>query len=282
MPYGDKEIVLFIGHSEDARAEAAVIRGLEEVLQGKVDLYKTPYSFDRVKFFLWDTHAAPDVGGQRAVISPIIQRANAAVFVFKKRIGETTWQELLSCIKRNIPIHTFFATAESAGITLSDHSEINDWHDLLVKRESLTKDWNNADSVSFTPQPEYTSQSHLQQIAVDRLEKTVATLLGYGSGRFRVSTEQVKPDALSYIDRDAISQYKAALRSERSEALRALSDEEFLVAQGCIRDGALTTAGKLLFTAQPKRHLPSAFVRAIKYKGSDKTTERAWTVLTHI
>jgi len=275
--FQENEIVLFIGYSKDAQQAATAVQSLEVTLQQKVDRYKRiQRRFDRVKFFMWEFDASAEVGGQNVVIDPTIERANAAIFVFNKRIGETTWKELQKCVERKIPIYTFFAASSLAGIDVNNTDELNEWMKLRQKRSSLTSDWDSSNSRSLTPQPEYTDLDSLKSLATDRMEDLLTRLFGADidiADHKRPRTAEA--NLLYVIDIDAIRNFRTQLRPERDVETRGMSDTEFLENIGCIRDGELTTTGILLFAKRPRIHLSGAWARAIKYSGNDKTAERS-------
>jgi hypothetical protein len=113
--YHDHDLVVFVGHSEDARDEAKAIKSLIDQIQGelnKLNHIVGPSSrFMVVKIFLWEYDALSEVGGQERTINPHLNRSNIAVFVFRERVGSVTWQELTACRQRDenrIPLIALF------------------------------------------------------------------------------------------------------------------------------------------------------------------------------
>ena len=77
------ELVVFVGHSDDARAEADSIKSLETALQAelksKTELVEEP-PFKSVKVWEWSRDAGGRTGGQAELIDPVIDGAHFGVF----------------------------------------------------------------------------------------------------------------------------------------------------------------------------------------------------------
>ncbi len=164
-------LVIFIGHSDDAVAEAHAIRGLEMDLQRELERWQrhaqNTLPFKTVRMWEWNYDAPPLVGGQDKVITPAVERANVAVFVFKERIGKITWEELeLSRTKPNAPISilVFFPSTEK---TAKNGVELEN------KKLELTADWNLPGSRALRPIEPYNDISHLRGIALEQLKNAI-------------------------------------------------------------------------------------------------------------
>src|SRR5262245_17884502 len=95
--YGADTLLVFVGYSADGAAAADAVVALEPDLQKELDKLRrvNPHiPFARVKVWKWANDAAAVVGGQAAVVTPELERANVAVFVFNERVGRVTWEEL--------------------------------------------------------------------------------------------------------------------------------------------------------------------------------------------
>lgn len=124
------------------------------------------------------------MGGQDAVVTPEIKRANAAVFVFNERVGEVTWQELnlVRATIPPIPVLAFFPAKPPADGRMMDEGVAELWSDLLKKKRELSKDWTDPDSKAVTPLPQYNDVKELKGIAFDRLTTELVRIAsGYAS-----------------------------------------------------------------------------------------------------
>jgi hypothetical protein len=92
------ELLIFIGYSDDASAEALAI--LELQLEIKKDfrlLLKSNGNrspFRRIRLWEWTQDSLALSSGQEAVVTPALDRAQIALFVFRDRVGKVTWEEL--------------------------------------------------------------------------------------------------------------------------------------------------------------------------------------------
>src|SRR5215212_1923347 len=98
------ELLIFVGYSDDAKEEALAIRELEPRLQRTLrqlnEVASSRAKYSLLKIFNWEYDAKLGVGGQTFAISPELEHAAVAVFVFKERIGRVTWKELTECRER--------------------------------------------------------------------------------------------------------------------------------------------------------------------------------------
>ena len=120
------------------------------------------------------------VGGQEKAITPALDRANIAIFVFKARIGQVTWEELEHSRSRKespIPVIAFFPADAPSDINMKQASDVKAWGELLDKKESLTEGWSERDGTSLTPSTDYDNVEHLKSIAFDRLKASMHRVL---------------------------------------------------------------------------------------------------------
>lgn len=298
-----QEFLIFVGHSDDASAEAQAIRELEPLLQdtlqrlNKVASPRARYS--GLKVFNWPDDAELNVGGQAAVITPHLERATVAVFVFKDRIGRVTWNELESCRNRDadkrIPIVVLFPRNMPHPESMNSLEAVEDWGELLKKKKELTKDWEEDDSRSVTPVEPYGSLEDLKGIILRRLNDIIVSLMSQRESPKRPEsprqelveaavpdTPQTNQSGLDHLtsvteyDSHAVQTYRSNMRAEARLTFPVeLTDAEFLRRAGYVNDGKLTAAGVLLFTSQPYKTIPSALIRCTKYDGINKAAARS-------
>ena len=147
-----RELIIFIGHSQDARAEAEFVYSLEPDFQRLLRQVDGPKpSWSSLRCFIWHQDAAITTGGQEASINPTLRNARIGVFIFKERIGETTWEELMFCQQHSIPVLAIFPKCCPSANRMTDSKVAKDWYELTVKKESLTTNWNRLTSDSITP-----------------------------------------------------------------------------------------------------------------------------------
>jgi len=170
-----RELLIFVGHSDDAKAEAEAIRGIEGELQRKFSALQTAANRSNLlplRVFVWESDASLEVGGQQAAISPDLEKADIGIFVFKERVGRVTWQELDRCRERRIPVLAIFPE-EPPIDRLHDPAGAQAWADLLKKHVELTSDWSDSDSRSVTPLPNYKDRDDLGRIVLQALADRV-------------------------------------------------------------------------------------------------------------
>ena len=92
------ELLIFIGHSDDASTEADAIKMLESKIEQEFRLLLKPVGdrspFKRSRVWEWRDDALSLTGGQEAVVREALDHARIAIFVFKERVGAVTWKEL--------------------------------------------------------------------------------------------------------------------------------------------------------------------------------------------
>lgn len=179
--FGSEYLLIFIGYSGDASDAADTIAALEAELQRELDKLRRvnpSVTFNRIKMWKWDADAAPAVGGQATVITPALERANVAVFVFKERIGEVAWHELGLVRQRQppVPVLPFFPANPPSTDRMMIDSVAEQWTDLLKKKRSLAAGWMDIESNALTPLPQYKDIKDLSRISSERLVAEVVRL----------------------------------------------------------------------------------------------------------
>jgi Domain of unknown function (DUF4062)/Putative ATP-dependent DNA helicase recG C-terminal len=182
--FGPEVLLIFIGHSEDADGNAEAVLGVEHdlqrVLEQHLEVASGSLPFKTVRLWEWNRDAPPEIGGQEQVITPIIDRANAAVFLFKERVGRVTWSELERCRDRKAPaiaVLAFFPDHSPDGNRMTDPTSVAAWLELLEKKRTLTTDWTASRSRSLTPMAVYRDADHLKALVLEQLKVVIARLL---------------------------------------------------------------------------------------------------------
>lgn len=178
---GPEYLVIFIGYSGDASKEADVLASLEPLLLKELDkvrLVNDNITFGRIKLWKWDSDAWITKGGQDATITPILKRADIAVFVFNERVGKVAWQEVKYAITRNpaIPVLPFFNANPPSQDRMMTETVAEQWLDLLRKSKSLTEGWTEPGNNAIPPLPKYKSLPHLGKLAAERLTNEMVRL----------------------------------------------------------------------------------------------------------
>ena len=166
--FSSEVLLVFIGHSSDADTEAKAICDLERDLQRELErlqnIANAGLPFKTVRFWEWNYDAPPNVGGQDTTISPDLDRANIAIFVFKERVGVATWDELERSRNRTpsqIPVVALFSANPPESKRMADLAVVEGWSELLKKKRSLAADWMAPNSKSLRPTPDYEDVNHL-------------------------------------------------------------------------------------------------------------------------
>ena len=164
------------GGGHPSALEGDLQRELERLLL--VQQQKGPYA--TLWMWKWALDAAPLVGGQDRVITPELDRANIAVFVFKERVGKVTWQELERCRTSQtdpIPLIVVFPDQPPELSRMKDLQTVNNWAELVARKTELTADWTKEDSRSVTPAPDYRDLQHLKEIVSHQIKFALTELL---------------------------------------------------------------------------------------------------------
>ncbi len=172
-------LLIFVGHSADAKLAAARITQLESKIQRQLEGIDTVMNgalrFRRVKLYEWSTDTPPFVDGQKQIDRKIDQ-AHVGVFVFQDRLGLTTADELERCRKRRIPLVAVFAKNPSFKIETGEDMDryataIGDWQQLKAFKQHLPQDWAKEEEYPVRPQDDFGTLEELDQIVLDQLEQ---------------------------------------------------------------------------------------------------------------
>ena len=195
--FSPDELLIFIGHSDDASAEVEAILSLKREIDRafgeflKVNSHRSP--FRRWDFWEWREDALTIPGGQEVVVRDALDHARIAIFVFKDRVGTVTWQELeevrersrcerlhiLSFFPEKMPDHGKFLTVQA------QLQAYRDWTALLERQEKLTSDWTGADSCSVTPCPPYQGLAELKNSVLQKVRAAMADIFAIDSPGYR-------------------------------------------------------------------------------------------------
>ena len=292
----DDHILVFIGHASDADGEASAIYDLEQNVRSQLqrmaavirDAGGQP-ARSHIEFYRWTEDAKPLKGGQDGVIQPWICRADVAVFVFKGRVGEITWQELNDLRRPDSRARSVIAVfPQAAPETVLDLEGASHWVDLLRKKQELRSGWGAEGSSALLPVDDYRGREHLMQLVQGHLIGVLPTFLRktepaaatqavtHGKSALKAPIPFVEQmlDVIEY-DSHAVGNYRKRLRpAEQLRLPESLSDGSFLD-QGHYRvTGRLNRAATLLFTRQPDIHTPGAALQCERYLGIDKSAKR--------
>lgn len=191
--FGPEYLLVFTGYTGDASEAAEVLVGLEQLLQKEIDKLRSvnpDVRFSRIKMWKWDSDAQPIRGGQSANITPFLERANIAVFVFNERIGDVAWQELNYAIRKDPPIAVlpFFKSTPPEGEKMLDKVVAKEWADLVEKASALTAGWTDPGTNAIMPLPKYNSLAQLSKLASERLTTEVVRLASQYATRVKKTT----------------------------------------------------------------------------------------------
>jgi hypothetical protein len=308
--FGPEVLLIFVGHSEDANEEAEAVRNMELELQRELEpLRRVAFNstgFTTVRVWKWRYDAPPGVGGQDQVVSPDLDRANIAIFVFKERIGRVTWNELDRCRNRKdspIPVLAFFPVNPPDISRMIDPAVVEGWLELLKRKKELTADWTSSDSRSVTPLEDYQDVTSLKAMIRGRLKNVFADLLQPRSTVERPPLAPPAPvkflanhDDLNYdrqpvlahtleeLDQTLIQPFLATSmsREEIGKEVKARGNAPLTLAEqlqllDCFRDGYPVLGAFLCFA--PRNLLAGKFdccgLQLVAYDGSFRATRGA-------
>ncbi len=215
LELGTEVLLVFVGHAEDAVNESQAIKSLESEFQILLDqrlevLEVKP--FLRVKIFEWKEDAKATPTGQNGLIRPYLERAQLAIFVFRQRIGEVTWQELEQFCKRPDPrpVMAVFPQDPQLGAGVNDVGVLTEWLALVKKRDELTAGWTDPAARPVRPLEKYNGIEDLKRIVRDQFNRDVASILRAAKPAARESeVKEVRalraPAYGGYIERAALS-----------------------------------------------------------------------------
>ncbi len=284
-----KEILVFIGYSSDAKNEVEAIRSLEPNIQIHLRriLKNRQSRVSSIKMFTWEKDSNIGIGGQNHAVKPYLKTTDIAIFIFKEKIGDVTWEELEYCRQKGIPLIAAFPSRPPNIEKFNDQKYVEEWSELLKKRDSLVKDWNKENSRSITPVDPYTDINHLVSILNERLLDTLPDLILkhdtdseflIAQNNLSITENFVTLNSVSQVrefSEKIVDKYRYLLRNEANSISSSKMDNNaFLHSIGCLRENFLTYTGILLFVDKPSIYLPSAIIRATKYEGKTKTSSR--------
>ncbi|MGI8425221.1 MAG: NACHT domain-containing protein [Actinomycetota bacterium] len=193
---------------------------------------------------------------------------------------------------KKIPIIALFPEKATNFEEFSRVEAVENWSDLLRKRQELTKDWDGEVSLSITPIESYRDHQHLKELVLEKLRKVFPSLLikrgsidknkQLLSLQYEHHSDKFDLENITSVfeyDSHAVQQYRTLMReSKLSIYPQDLSDREFLRRSGYLKDGRLTIAGVLLFSSSPSdtlsSDLSSAITRCAAYDGITRASER--------
>jgi type IV secretion system protein VirD4 len=198
--FGPEYLLIFVGYSSDADYLAETVVALEPIFQRELDKLRRVNStvpFNRVKVWKWDSDAAAIKGGQEAVITPALKRANIATFIFNERIGEVAWRELNYALDKKppVPVLPFFKSVPPSREQMMKEDVAEQWLDLLKKSKSLTENWTDPETNAVTPLPKYSDKNYLEQLARDRIITEIVRLASVHAIK---SNEEKKNNSLQF------------------------------------------------------------------------------------
>lgn len=104
------------------------------------------------------------------------------------------------------------------------------------------------------------------------LDRDQVLALEYDKNQRRYEDELQEHSSIEDVDAEVMARYKNELGTEAS-------DEQVLRSRGFLREGHLTNAGVLLFSANPARFMPWARVRVIRLDGNKMETGRRLNIV---
>jgi formylglycine-generating enzyme required for sulfatase activity len=210
----DDALVVFIGHSDDAKDEVQAILSLQPELERRFREYLALKGGDSVwqslRLWEWKEDASSMPGGQKTVVDPALSHAKIGVFVFRERIGLVTWTELENIRERSKTEHlhilAFFPETPPKSLDLNTSKDLHQWSEVVKRRDMLAENWENPDAASVTPLEKYRDLEHLKTIVLERLSKAIHAVLCELSKPFKRQT------AFHFTDLDR--RYRATLTEE--------------------------------------------------------------------
>jgi len=194
--FGTDVLMVFVGHAEDAVDQSRAIKGLEGEFQRLLDqrlevMRERPFS--RVKVWEWKEDAKATPMGQRGLIAPYLDRAQLAIFVFRQRMGEVTWQELERFCKRADarPVMALFPQELPIAMSAYEEDVLEDWLFLVKRKRELTGGWTDPSAHPVRPLENYKDLEDLQRIVLDQFNRDLGSVLK--ASQAEAVQPQVKP-----------------------------------------------------------------------------------------
>jgi predicted kinase/tetratricopeptide (TPR) repeat protein len=175
-------LLIFVGHPGDASHESHAIKSLESDFQHLLDVridVMRERPFSRVKVWEWQEDAKATPLGQAGLITPYLERAQMAIFVFRQRIGLVTWQELEQCcrVPDPKPVMVIFCQDPHIDRGLHDVNVMKDWLALLEKKQQLAQGWTDPAARPVRPLDNYKDAEDLKRIVLEQFDRDVGSVL---------------------------------------------------------------------------------------------------------
>ncbi|MEI9995332.1 MAG: DUF4062 domain-containing protein [Rhizomicrobium sp.] len=183
------ELVVFIGHAEDAKAEAKFVYGLQADFQRELKFrleHAEHPPFTSVDAWEWNADTNGWSGGQDILITPHLEDAHFAVFVFKGRVGKGTVAELDRCreLREDRPaIAAVFPKSFPYPERVDDDVALADWLDVKRYKQSLCQGWADAGSTAIRPLDDYTDHESLKQIVLAQFKIDLGEIIKRAKAR---------------------------------------------------------------------------------------------------
>ncbi len=206
---GDKTFRVFIGYAGDAEREMNIVKGLEsevqKYLQHEANAFSSSKIFENVDFWKWRGMTSTTAGGQKEKIDPKIKDCHLAIFVFRKKIGNTTRGEVeLAKEDRSRHILCFFPDDSLLDKDIKNDEYYQNMGELVTFKRSLTEDWGETDSKSITPVNTYIDDDLLKRTALQTINAVIKEIYEKAkTGQFEVvvnSSESIQPLAVSQLE----------------------------------------------------------------------------------
>ncbi|MEM7253286.1 MAG: SUMF1/EgtB/PvdO family nonheme iron enzyme [Pseudomonadota bacterium] len=171
-PPPKRPLSLFIGHRNDARAEAAAVFALRERLKEWFDNQRrqhgADFPFEHLAVYQWAREMSANIGGQEH-IDAVIDQSLIGVFIFNVSVGDGTEEELHRMRKRvdRPKPHILCCFRHAPGIGYGDDA-LAAYTKLCELRKRL-EDWDRAGTYATKPLDDYTDKDHLQQLVFEHL-----------------------------------------------------------------------------------------------------------------
>ena len=212
------ELLIFIGHSDDASAEAQAIVELQSEIEMEFELLRKVSDgrspFRRIRLWEWSIDERATTADQEAVVTPALDHAHIAIFVFRDRVGKVTWQKLEKARKGSPAtqpyVFAFFPETpplrETHPNDQAKEQAARDWATLMKRKEELTRAWTNPYSTAVTPCPTYQDSEGLKTVVREKVRSAIADIL---------LDDISRPKAVELTNNaDALRRYQEALKEE--------------------------------------------------------------------
>lgn len=174
----DNVFKIFIGYADDAVEQLNMVKGLkpriDEYIQKEINTIRNPI-YGSCDFFDWKEDASSSIGGQIDKINSNILDSQLCLFLFNKRIGETTKKEIDISKRDNKRTICLFPDKKKLFSILE---ELEEEEENIIRniqtayKKSLTADWNDENSKSITPTQLY-NDSNLCDIVFEKVKSII-------------------------------------------------------------------------------------------------------------